>query len=175
MGSDVSLNFSRQFNSGGIQSFVFAGTIGYDTFGLILQRHVGDPMGDAQTYSGASFVTCKNSADLTKLATKSLFSPIEKYFAAPTRDINCIVNGRTVQAVRYQVLNGGAKLGGETYSFATGMKSEAVLADPTLGELNYMVDMLDGRSVNMILDKFGTLLSVNFKSGIGAAYSCTPL
>jgi hypothetical protein len=179
LGKDVGLNFSKQFASNAIPSFSFGGTtIESDTFGLFLKGQNGDSVsGDVQTYSGSSSVVCTHSADTAKLGTKSIFSPIEKYLTAPARDLNCVVNGNKVETVRYQVLNGGAILGGETYSFTTGLKSEAVLVGPlaAVGDLNYLVEMLDGRSLMLVLDKFGSLLMVSTKSGTGAAYSCTPL
>jgi hypothetical protein len=179
LGKDVGLNFSKQFESNAVQSFSFGGTtIGSGTFGLFLKGQTGDSgSGDVQTYSDSSSVVCTHSADTAKLGTKSIFSPIEKYLTAPARDMNCIVNGNKVETVRYQVLNGGANLGGEIYPFTTGLKSEAVLVGPlaAVGELNYLVEMLDGRSLMLVLDKFGALLMVSTKSGTGATYSCTPL
>lgn len=178
LGNDVGLNFSRQSDSNGVQGFAFSGTIGFDTFGLILKGQSGaQAQGDVTTYSGSSSVVCKNSTDAGKLAAKSPFSPIEKYLTAPARDLSCIVGGSNVQTLRYQVLNGGATLGGETYPLTTGLKSQGVLVGPiaAIGELNYLVETLDNRSLLVVLDKFGALLQVSAKSGAGASYSCTPV
>ena len=178
LGTDVGMNFSKQFDSSAGPAFSFGATIGVDTFGLFIQNQNGDPLrGEIKTYSGASVVACKNAAATAKLTAKSLFSPIEKYFSAPARDLNCIVAGSNVQTLRYQVQNGELKLGGETFSLTAGLKSESVLVGPlaAIGALNYLIETPDGRSLMLVLDRFGALSQVSAKSGTGATYSCTPL
>ena len=178
LASDVGLNFSKQSDTSGVQGFVFSATLGFDTFGLIFKGQAGaQAQGDVTSYSGTSSVVCKNSTDAGKLATKSPFSPIEKYLTAPARDLSCIVGVSNVQTLRYQVLNGAATLGGESYPLTSGLKTQGVLIGPVaaIGELNYLVETLDGRSLMVVLDKFGALVQVSAKSGAGATYSCNPV
>jgi hypothetical protein len=170
-GLDVHLGATRKFDASGPIEANFS-IVGKGVSLMLEASATG--RGIATAYgSDSTTVYCNNVPATAKLMTNSIYAALAKYLDSTKKDIPC-----TSGVMSYQVQDGIAKIGDQSYSLYTGLKEEFVGIPPILsdntGLLTYMSTALDGSQFILLLDHYGDFSNVTLISKTGVMTSCGP-
>ncbi len=119
---------------------------------------------------GQATLTCDKSKEAIGLTGKNLYTVYAKELDSAPRKIRCVKVGELKMSdLNYQFSNGEAKL--DTDTFELQKMNEHVMLMNGSSVLSYTAST-DANEINVMLDKFGTLLSVQAKGKSGQVYSC---
>lgn len=173
-GLNASIAAVREFDASGPISAHFGASIGLDSRGVsfALAADASGGTGNALTAEETK-VVCRPLPTAAKLMTSSIYQVLAKHLDSVKKEVGCL-NGVST----YQLLDGMAKIGDQSYSLTIGLKSEAVEIfpdfDKTKGWLTYLSESQDGTKFLLRLDRYGDLSVVNITSKEGVQTSCGP-
>ncbi len=119
---------------------------------------------------GQASLSCEKSKEQIALTGKSLYTVYAKELDAAPRTIRCVKVGELKMSdLNYQFSNGVAKLQEDNFDLAKMDEHLALMNGSSV--LSYTAST-DASEINIILDKFGKLISVQAKGKSGQVYSC---
>ncbi len=170
-GLDVYLSASREFDASGpiTASFSLASK------GVSLTLEASAAAGGTGIAGGSNSTTvyCNKVPATAKLMTSSIYAALAKHLDSVKKDLQC-----TSGVMSYELQEGIAKIGDQSYSLYAGLKTELVGIPPILsdktGLLTYSSTALDGSQFTLLLDHYGDFSFVTLTSKTGVMTSCGP-